>query len=81
MAAKSTSIGGELLSDYSVCHNNWQYPWLRPTEAEFLEAWEKLYAGVEPPIEPANDVEYSDDEDDTDNECEAEAEEMAEDEE
>ena len=38
MAANSTSISGDLLSDYAVCHDNWQYEWLRPTEEEFLTA-------------------------------------------
>ena len=43
MVAKSVNIGGELLSDYSICHHNWQYEWLRPTKAEIDTAYCKLY--------------------------------------
>ena len=43
MVAKSVNIGGELLSDYAMCHHNWQYEWLRPTKAEIEEAYFKLY--------------------------------------
>lgn len=43
MVQKSTSIGADLVVDYTICHHNWQYPWLEPTDDEVDKAYQRLY--------------------------------------
>ena len=31
------------MTDYAICHHNWQYEWLQPTKAEIEAAYFKLY--------------------------------------
>ena len=47
MSAKK-SIGGDVLADYSICHQNWQYDFLRPRHAEIWAAWEKIHGKEQP---------------------------------
>ena len=39
---KSRTLSVEILSDYSFCHYNYKYDWLRPSHAEIIAAYTKL---------------------------------------
>ena len=43
ISMKSRTLSPSLLSDYAFCHYNYKYDWLRPTVAEIIEAYKKLY--------------------------------------
>jgi len=43
ISKKSRKLSPTLLSDYAFCHYNYKYDWLRPTEKEIIEAYNKLY--------------------------------------
>ena len=40
---KSCTLSAEILSNYCFCHYNFKYDWLRPTHAEIIKAYTKLY--------------------------------------
>ena len=63
MVAKAASLGADLLADYTICHYNWQYDFLLPSDEEIVSAYQLLY-GVDA---RASDAEQSSsDEDDAD---------------
>ena len=43
MVAKATTIGADLVADYTICHHNWEYDFLVPSDKECTEAYIKLY--------------------------------------
>ena len=43
MVAKASSLGADLVVDYTICHHNWQYSFLCPTDDEIVEAYNKAY--------------------------------------
>ena len=59
MVAKASSLGSDLVVDYTICHHNWQYDFLLPSEAEIVSTYQTLYGGEAHP----SDGEASDDED------------------
>ena len=58
MVAKASSLGSDLVVDYTICHHNWQYDFLLPSEVEIVSAYQLLYGGEAHP----SDGEASDDE-------------------
>ena len=47
MLEKATTLGADLVADYTICHHNWQYDFLEPSDEEVVAAWTVLY-GPEP---------------------------------
>ena len=45
MVAKASSLGSDLVVDYTICHHNWQYDFLLPSEVEIVSAYQLLYGG------------------------------------
>lgn len=43
MVAKAASIGADLVTDYTICHHNWEYDFLVPSDKECTDAYVKLY--------------------------------------
>ena len=43
MVQKATTIGPELVSDYTICHHNWQYPFLVPSDEECIATYHALH--------------------------------------
>ena len=51
ISKKSRKLSPTLLSDYAFCHYNYKYDCrLRPTEAEIIEAYLKLYGKGKPTL-------------------------------
>ena len=46
MVAKATTIGAELVADYTICHHNWLYDFLVPSDEECVEAYMNLHGKV-----------------------------------
>ena len=59
MVAKASSLGSDLVADYTICHHNWQYEFLLPSEAEIVSAYQTVYGAEAHP----SDGEASDSED------------------
>lgn len=71
ISKKSRKLSPTLLSDYAFCHYNYKYDWLRPTEAEIIEAYLKLYGkSKEPLVEPDDSSSDSSGEDSSEEEAE-----------
>ena len=43
MKAKAASLGAGLTTDYTMCHHNWQYECLEPSDQQVVEDYDKLY--------------------------------------
>jgi hypothetical protein len=42
MVAKASSLGGDLVADYTICHHNWQYDFLLPSDDEIVSAYQAV---------------------------------------
>ena len=58
MVAKASSLGADLVADYTICHHNWQYPVFLPSDEEIVNAYQKFYGSEA----HASDAESSGDE-------------------
>ena len=67
MVAKASSIGADLVMDYTICHHNWQYDFLFPSDAEIVSAYQTLY-GADAHV---SDAESSDSEEDAEEDADA----------
>ena len=47
MVQKATTLGAELTENYTICHHNWLYEFLEPSDEEIIAAYVKLN-GFEP---------------------------------
>ena len=47
MLEKAATLGAELVAEYTICHHNWLYDFLEPSDEEVVAAWAALY-GPEP---------------------------------
>ena len=43
LARKSPTLSADILSDYAICHYNYDYDWLRPSSAEIISAYTTLH--------------------------------------
>jgi len=73
MVQKSTNIGADLVADYTICHYNWKYSWLEPSEEEIVKAYQELY-GPEAHVSDDSESEADDEEDDEEDDDEEGAE-------
>ena len=43
MVAKASSLGADLVADYTICHHNWSYSFLEPSAEEIITAYSRAY--------------------------------------
>ena len=43
MLQKATTLGGDLVESYTICHYQWLYEWLCPTDDEIAEAYQIVH--------------------------------------